>query len=70
MDYQFKSLVFNIAAGYEFNIQGRTNFRDMENACLTDKSKEEGLINWTGARVGMGVGFVFLNHLLLFPNLY
>lgn len=55
-DYSFKNLVFSVSGGYELGLQSKTFFDEYDNAYLTHGREEPVILNWSGFRLGVGVG--------------
>lgn len=55
--YPVKNVIFNVTAGYEFNQQGRTRVTDSPKSFLIDDQKKSVLMDWSGFRFGIGLGF-------------
>lgn len=54
--YSYKRLLFSIQTSYEINIQGKTIFKEDEDAYLLNKEGSKVIVNWTGLRSGIGIG--------------
>ncbi len=57
--YFINRLFFQIQAGYELTIQGKTYLDSDSNSYLQDSKHNNISIDWTGLRAGLGVGFKF-----------
>ena len=59
-DYSFKNLIFSVSGGYELGLQSKTFFDEYDNVYLTHGREEPVYIDWSGFRLGVGVGFRLL----------
>ncbi len=56
-EHTINRFVFFGQAGYELNINGKTNYSD--DTYLQDEDGDAVYMNWSGARLGIGIGFRF-----------
>jgi hypothetical protein len=58
LQYQKKYQRFNFTAnaGYEFNFNGKTNYK--EDYHLLNRNDEKVIIDWSGMRIGLSVGYI------------
>lgn len=50
---------FDIHAGYELNVQGKTLYNESSGAYLQTEAGGNVIINWTGIRTGIGINYHF-----------
>lgn len=52
-------LVFLLSAGYEFNLNGQLNSKDVKDTYLVDSMNSRITADFSGLRIGFGLGFAF-----------
>ena len=58
-DYSYRRFLFNALAAYEWNFQGNTYRNRNKDVYLQDLNGQKVKMDWSGYRLGLGVGFVF-----------
>jgi hypothetical protein len=55
--YSYKKLLLSLQAGYEISLQGKTIFKENNEAHLLNDAGGKVIINWSGMRLGLGLAY-------------
>jgi len=56
--YSYKNFSFSTQFGYELNLQGKTMFKESEDAHLLNQDGDKVIIDWSGLRLGLSLAYI------------